>query len=172
METLANPTASADTAVTTQPSIAETALAVATEQAVAATYLTDSPSAQPTLSEVEVGALFDRWNSSLRTLDAGQVVANYASASVLLPTLSDTPRFTDAAKLDYFRHFLAKRPIGMIDCRQISVGAGTAVDCGLYTFFFGATGDSAKARYTFTYAFEGGQWLITSHHSSLLPGQP
>ena len=36
-------------------------------------------------------ALFDRWNESLRTLDADKVVANYAPDGVLLPTVSNTP---------------------------------------------------------------------------------
>jgi hypothetical protein len=39
--------------------------------------------------EQEISALFDRWNSSLQTGDPHKVVANYASGSVLLPTLSN-----------------------------------------------------------------------------------
>jgi hypothetical protein len=45
------------------------------------------------------------------------------------------------------------------------------VDAGLYTFTFGATGQVVHARYTFTYRWEGGKWLITSHHSSAMPEQ-
>jgi len=37
-------------------------------------------------SEQEIAALFDRWNRSLQTGDAHQVVANYAARSILLPT--------------------------------------------------------------------------------------
>lgn len=140
----------------------------AAQQTATAPHLGTSEST-PTLSSVDVGLLFDRWNASLRTLDPSKVVANYASRSLLLPTLSGVPRFSDAEKLDYFRHFLAKRPVGMIDTRQISAGSGMAIDCGHYTFYLEATGETVPARYTFTYGYENGQWLITSHHSSACP---
>ncbi|MGE8358099.1 MAG: DUF4440 domain-containing protein, partial [Microvirgula sp.] len=42
--------------------------------------------------EREVAALFDRWNDSLKTGDPARVVANYATNSILLPTLSNQPR--------------------------------------------------------------------------------
>lgn len=130
--------------------------------------LTSLP-ATPRVSEVEIAALFDRWNASLQTLDPARVVANYAPRSVLLPTLSGRPRFTDAEKLDYFRGFLAMRPLGMIDQRLITVSAGAAVDAGMYTFFLQATGETCHARYTFSYGWDGSDWLITSHHSSVVP---
>jgi uncharacterized protein (TIGR02246 family) len=117
----------------------------------------------------EIEALFDRWNASLQTGDPHQVVANYAERSILLPTVSNTPRLTPAEKLDYFEHFLQSRPSGKIDLRFVDAACNTAVDAGLYTFTFGATGQVVHARYTFTYRWEGGKWLITSHHSSALP---
>jgi hypothetical protein len=43
------------------------------------------------------------------------------------------------------------------------------VDAGLYTFTFARTGAVVKARYTYTYHWDGTQWLITSHHSSVMP---
>ena len=120
-------------------------------------------------SEQEVAALFDRWNQSLRTGDPGKVVANYADRSVLLPTVSNTPRLDPAQKQDYFVHFLQDKPFGRIDSRTIEIGCTTAVDAGLYTFTFARTGAVVKARYTYTYKWDGGQWLITSHHSSAMP---
>jgi uncharacterized protein (TIGR02246 family) len=120
-------------------------------------------------SEQEIEALFDRWNASLQTGDPHQVVANYAERSILLPTVSNTPRLTPADKLDYFEHFLQSRPSGKIDLRFVDAACNTAVDAGLYTFTFGATGQVVHARYTFTYRWEGGKWLITSHHSSAMP---
>ncbi len=98
-------------------------------------------------TEQEIGALFDRWNRSLQTGDPHKVVANYAERSILLPTVSNKPRLTAAEKEDYF----------------------SAVDAGLYTFTFGTTGAQVKARYTYTYKWDGSQWLITSHHSSAMP---
>lgn len=120
-------------------------------------------------SEQEIAALFDRWNQSLQTGDPKQVVANYAERSVLLPTLSNTPRLTAAEKEDYFHHFLENKPTGRIDSRTIEIDCNAAVDIGLYTFTFGTTGAQVKARYTYTYRWDGTQWMITSHHSSEMP---
>ncbi len=115
-----------------------------------------------------MAALFDRWNTSLRTGDPKKVVANYAPDSVLLPTLSNRARFTAAEKEDYFVHFLQRRPEGRIDDRVIEVDCNSAVDSGLYTFRF-MDGSSVRARYTFAYKRINGEWLISSHHSSALP---
>ena len=120
-------------------------------------------------SEQEVAALFDRWNQSLQTGDARKVIANYAEKSVLLPTVSNTPRLNAAQKEDYFKHFLEDKPFGRIDFRTIEIGCTTAVDAGLYTFTFARTGAVVKARYTYTYKWDGSQWRITSHHSSAMP---
>ena len=120
-------------------------------------------------SEQDIAALFDRWNQSLQTGDARKVVANYAEKSVLLATVSNTPRLDPAQKQDYFEHFLENKPFGRIDSRTIEIGCTTAVDAGLYTFTFAKTGAVVKARYTYTYKWNGNQWLITSHHSSAMP---
>jgi uncharacterized protein (TIGR02246 family) len=119
-------------------------------------------------TEPQIASLFDRWNRSLQTGDPKKVVANYATKSVLLPTVSNTPRLTPAAKLDYFEHFLEKHPVGKIDSRTIEIDCNTAIDTGLYTFSFN-DGSQVKARYTYTYRWNGHQWLITSHHSSAMP---
>jgi uncharacterized protein (TIGR02246 family) len=119
-------------------------------------------------TEKQIASLFDRWNSSLQTGDPKKVVANYATKSVLLPTVSNTPRLTPEAKEDYFKHFLENKPMGKIDSRTIIIDCNTAIDTGLYTFIF-SNGDQVKARYTFTYKWDGKRWLITSHHSSAMP---
>jgi uncharacterized protein (TIGR02246 family) len=119
--------------------------------------------------EREIAALFDRWNNSLRTGDVHKVVANYATKSVLLATVSNKPRLTPEEKEDYFHHFLENKPSGQIDWRSIKIDCTSAVDVGLYTFTFARTGEQVKARYTFTYRWDGKQWLITSHHSSAMP---
>ena len=120
-------------------------------------------------NKAEIAALFDRWNQMLQTADPGQVVALYAERSILLPTLSNKPRLTPEEKKDYFRHFLENRPFGRIDLSEISIDGNMAVDSGLYTFTFAATGEVVRARYTFTYRWDGSRWLIVSHHSSLMP---
>lgn len=120
------------------------------------------------IDEAGVAALFDRWNASLQTGDPQKVADNYAERSVLLPTLSNVPRLTPKAKIDYFVDFLRKGPVGTIDSRSIEIDCNSAIDAGLYTFAF-KDGSVAKARYTFTYHWNGSQWQITSHHSSLMP---
>jgi uncharacterized protein (TIGR02246 family) len=120
-------------------------------------------------TEKEIAALFDRWNQSLQTEDPKKVVANYAERSILLPTVSNKPRFTPAEKEDYFRYFLKNRPSGKIDLSTIELGCNTAVDAGLYTFTYATTGEEVSGRYTYTYRWNGSEWLITSHHSSAMP---
>lgn len=119
-------------------------------------------------NEKQVAGLFDRWSASLLTGDPQKVVANYAAKSILLPTVSNKPRLTTDDKVDYFEHFLARKPVGSIDSRSIEIDCNTAIDAGLYTFKFG-DGSEVKARYSFTYKWDGKQWLITSHHSSAMP---
>jgi uncharacterized protein (TIGR02246 family) len=120
-------------------------------------------------SEKKIAALFDRWNESLETGDPHKVAANYAEDAILLPTVSNQPRLTQAEREEYFEHFLLDEPSGKIDLRRIYLGCNVAVDAGLYTFTFGRTGQAVPARYTFTYRWDGEQWLITSHHSSVMP---
>jgi uncharacterized protein (TIGR02246 family) len=122
-------------------------------------------------SEQQIAALFDRWNNSLQTGDPHMVVANYATKSILLPTVSNKPRLSPEEKEEYFHHFLENKPNGRIDMRVIQVNCNTAFDAGLYTFTFAKTGIQVKARYSYTYKWDGKQWLITSHHSSAMPEQ-
>lgn len=118
----------------------------------------------------EINSLFDRWNQSLQSGDPNQVVKNYANSSILLPTLSNKLRLTKDEKLDYFEHFLAKKPVGKIEVSDVELDCNTAFDAGIYNFTFG-DGSVARARYTYTYKWfpEQKEWLITSHHSSLMP---
>jgi uncharacterized protein (TIGR02246 family) len=122
-------------------------------------------------TDKDIAALFDRWNESLKTGDPYKVVANYAPKSVLLATVSSKPRFTVDEKADYFHHFLQNQPDGRIDSRTIELDCNLAIDEGLYSFTFKKTGVTVKARYSFTYKWDGNQWLITSHHSSRVPAE-
>lgn len=122
-------------------------------------------------TDTEIARQFDRWNAALGTLDPDKVVARYAPQSILLPTVSNVPRTTPDSRKDYFTMFLKKQPQGVIDSRQIQIGCNTAFDAGIYTFTFG-DGSKVQARYTFTYGWNGKDWLITSHHSSAMPEQP
>ena len=120
------------------------------------------------IEPTQVASLFDRWNASLRTLDADKVTANYAADGVLLPTVSNDPRTTPAQIHDYFVKFLKSEPQGIIDRRIVKIGCNVAHDVGTYTFTF-KDGKQVHARYTFVYEWKNGQWLIAHHHSSAMP---
>ncbi|MEA5618683.1 SgcJ/EcaC family oxidoreductase [Cronbergia sp. UHCC 0137] len=119
-----------------------------------------------------IASLFDRWNASLATLDPDKVVANYSDDAVLLPTVSNKPRLNHRQIRDYFVEFLKQKPQGKINQRVIKIGCNTASDVGLYTFTLrdkkGKT-TVVKARYSYIYDYQNGQWLIEHHHSSALP---
>ena len=122
------------------------------------------------VTDSQIESLFDRWNSSLATGDPIAVVKNYAKDSVLLATVSNQPRDTPEEKVDYFTAFLKKQPQGEITFRHIFKDCNTAIDAGTYTFTLG-DGSKVPARYTFTYKYFGKKlgWLITTHHSSMMP---
>jgi uncharacterized protein (TIGR02246 family) len=117
----------------------------------------------------EISGLFDQWNKSLATGNASLVASNYAPNAILLPTLSNKVRRTQAERIDYFNHFLEKGPRGKIDQAYIRNLGTIALNSGLYTFTF-KDGSQAHARYTFVYQKQpDGKWLIIEHHSSKLP---
>lgn len=119
----------------------------------------------------DVEKLFDRWNASLKTGDPQKVADNYAEDAILLPTVSNKPRLTREERVDYFKEFLKKEPVGVIDSRVIKIGCNSVVDAGLYTFTLHGH-DQVHARYTFTYEFKNGKWAIAHHHSSVMPEKP
>ncbi len=124
------------------------------------------------VTQEQVAALFDRWNASLQTKNPDEVVSNYASDAVLLPTVSNKPRTNHEEIRDYFVHFLEKSPKGVINTRAINIGCNTAYDVGTYTFTVtGADGKTSEvaARYTYIYEPRDGKWLIVHHHSSAMP---
>lgn len=122
-----------------------------------------------TASEREALGLFTQWNDSLKSGDPHQVASLYQDDALLLPTVSRIPRQTREARIDYFEHFLAKRPSGKLDTYHLRQSCNEATLAGLYTFDLAASGQQVAARYTFTYRWDGERWLISQHHSSLLP---
>jgi len=129
----------------------------------------ESAPASKDITEEEVRSLFSLWNSALATGSPKIVAKRYAKTSILLPTVSDTPRTNAAAIEDYFESFLKKEPQGKILDGEIRIGDGWAQDAGIYEFTMGATGDVVKARYTYVYTYEDNQWKIAHHHSSVMP---
>ena len=121
------------------------------------------------ITDSQVRGFFTLWNDALATLNSTTVTARYARRAVLLPTVSDTPRNTTALIQNYFDSFLLKKPQGVILSGDITLGCNWAQDAGIYEFTMGADGSKVKARYSYVYVLENGQWKISHHHSSVMP---
>jgi len=115
-----------------------------------------------------IATLFDAWNQALQTGDPKKVTSLYAPNAILLPTVSNQVRHNHAEIADYFVHFLAKGPKGVIDESNIRTFGQIAIHSGVYTFTF-KDGSKVQARYTFVYQWNGQRWLIAEHHSSQMP---
>ena len=115
--------------------------------------------------------LFERWNNALQTLDPRRVAECYAEDAVLLPTVSNVPRTNRDEITDYFVHFLEKKPVGVVNQRNVKFGCNKITDAGIYTFRVDDHGvqRDVPARYTFVYENRDGEWLIAHHHSSMMP---
>jgi uncharacterized protein (TIGR02246 family) len=131
--------------------------------------LARSFSTVPTMTDDQVRGLFHLWNDALATLDAETVAKRYASKSILLPTVSDTPRTDYEGIKSYFTDFCLKMPQGVITESTVIKGDDWCMDAGVYEFTLGATGDKVLARYSFVYQYEDDEWKIAHHHSSMMP---
>jgi uncharacterized protein (TIGR02246 family) len=145
--------------------------AVGTVGTVAATAGTDAPK-KPT--KAAIAGLFTTWNAALRTGDSEKVADLYAEDAVLLPTVSNKVRTDHAGIVDYFQHFLEKKPVGKKVQTIVKVlDSDSAIDTGVYEFTLTDPDTGAKrvveARYTYEYEKRGGQWKIVNHHSSAMP---
>ena len=120
------------------------------------------------MSDSHIVALFEEWNTALQTGEPRNVTALYESNAILLPTISNQVRHNHEEIEDYFIHFLAKGPKGVINESNIRTFGNVAINSGIYTFTF-SDGNSVQARFTYVYRWNGQRWLIVEHHSSALP---
>jgi uncharacterized protein (TIGR02246 family) len=129
--------------------------------------------AQPlSITKKECQQLFHLWNDALATLDAKIVASRYARHNaVLLPTVSDVPRTTPQDIEAYFVDFLKRKPQGKILESFVTIGHDYCQDAGIYEFELDDNGKKSKvrARYTFLYVQEDGEWKIAHQHSSQMP---
>ncbi|MCC4592426.1 SgcJ/EcaC family oxidoreductase [Xanthomonas campestris pv. cannae] len=144
-----------------------------TALAAPAMHYDGQPTTPASSAEREIAGLFDRWNAALATGNPQRVADLYARDGVLLPTVSNQVRASRAEIEDYFSHFLAAKPRGAINYRQVRLlDDDSAVDAGVYTFTLNNPDGSTRqvqARYTFVYEKRDGRWLIINHHSSAMP---
>ena len=127
----------------------------------------------PTVSQADVEAQFARFNDAWATGNPDVVTALFTNEPVLLATVSNTPRTTPAMVRDYFVGFLRSRPVGQINTSTVEIDCQTATRLGTWTVTLtdpatGAKSD-VRARYSFIYRYEGGDWKIDHLHSSMMP---
>ena len=130
-----------------------------------------------------VDALFQHWADLVKQGDAEAVADLYGPEALLLPTLSARMRHSHSAIADYFAGFTVRHPQAEVVERTIYPGCNQVVDAGLYRFRFDESpsgdinpgdglpgvGRIVEARYTLVYGFNGEQWQLLHHHSSLVP---
>ena len=116
----------------------------------------------------EITELFETWNKALQTGEPKNVAALYETNAILLPTVSNKVRHNHEEIEDYFVHFLAKGPVGVIDEANVRTFGDVAINSGVYTFTF-KDGSSVQARFTYVYRWNGQEWKIVEHHSSQMP---
>ncbi|MFF8191802.1 SgcJ/EcaC family oxidoreductase [Streptomyces bobili] len=153
-----------------------TAAAVVTAATVTAGVSSAGPDGPPKPTKKQIASLFDTWNVALRTGDPDKVADLYAKNAVLLPTVSNEVRTDRAGIVDYFEHFLAKKPVGKKVRTIVTVlDDNSAIDTGVYEFTLTDhdTGEKSvvEARYTYEYEKRDGTWKIVNHHSSAMPEQ-
>ena len=127
----------------------------------------------PVVSQAMVESQFARFNDAWATGNPDVVTALFTNEPVLLATVSNTPRTTPALVRDYFVSFLRSKPVGRIDTSTVEIDCQTASRLGTWTVTLtdAATGakTDVRARYSFIYRYEGGDWKIDHLHSSMMP---
>ena len=121
------------------------------------------------ITQPKVRSWFREWNDALATGDSSLVADRYAKNAVFLPTLSDAPRTTNQLVRDYFDVFLKREPQCVIESGEIVIGTNWALDFGVYNFTLDGGETTLRARYSFVYGYEDGDWKISHHHSSIMP---
>lgn len=131
-------------------------------------------SCQP-VTRAAVEAQFDRFNQAWATRNPDTVTKLFSRQAVLLPTVSNTPRTDHAGIRDYFVSFLQGQPVGKIDSSNVRIGCNAASRTGTWTVRLTDQGTGqardVKARYSFIYVYENGDWKIDHLHSSMMPEQ-
>jgi len=126
-----------------------------------------------TLSQAQLDTQFNTFNGAWATKNPDAVTALFDDDAVLLATVANAPRTDHAGIKDYFVKFLKNSPVGTINTSTLKTGCDWALRAGTWTVSLtdpasGAKTD-VKARYTFLYQFEDGQWKIEHLHSSMMP---
>ena len=111
--------------------------------------------------------LLKKWTDAVKNGDPKQVTTLYLDNGILLGTFSNKERVGHELILEYFENLL-KQPVEVqIISENSHVFSSDAVNSGHYNF---VVGDKIiKARFSFVYHKDNGEWKIVSHHSSVMP---
>jgi uncharacterized protein (TIGR02246 family) len=125
------------------------------------------------VTKSQVESWFNSFNAAWATKNPDTVTALFTKDAVLLATVSNKPRTTPEEVKDYFTKFLRGSPVGTINSSTIKIGCNSIARLGTWTVSLtdAATGakTDVKARYSFMYKRENGQWKIDHLHSSMMP---
>lgn len=124
-------------------------------------------------TKAEIHAALMKW---INALGSGQgekpVAALYARDAILLATFAPKPLTTPAEIAAYFRQLTQKPELrARVQSEKIDLFGGGGADTGLYTFSYRGNSQEVHvpARFTFVFRKSAKDWLIVSHHSSLVP---
>lgn len=125
------------------------------------------------VTQQQVDGLFGQFNAAWATKDPATVTKLFTKDAVLLATVSNKPRTNHSEIQDYFVGFLKGSPVGTINSSTFKMGCNQAARLGTWTVTLtdAATGvkTDVKARYSFIYRLEDGEWKIDHLHSSMMP---
>ncbi len=119
-------------------------------------------------------ANFKAWNDALRAKDFNRATALYSTSDLtFLPTVSSDFIRDVPSTRRYFMAFVERLPVGEIKADNVQcLSADAYLHTGMYTFMTGPE-DGRKpveARFSYMWRRIGGDWRITHHHSSVVPG--
>jgi uncharacterized protein (TIGR02246 family) len=119
-----------------------------------------------------VGAATEAWAAAYNSHDPARILARYDRDAVFWGTGSPTLRDARDEILEYFARMPA-RPTAHVAIGEHRVRefGDIAINTGFYTFSEVVGGERVErpSRFSFTYRFREGEWLIVDHHSSRVP---
>ncbi|KAG7370753.1 calcium/calmodulin dependent protein kinase II association-domain containing protein [Nitzschia inconspicua] len=112
------------------------------------------------------------FNNALATGAPKLVAKRYAKDAVLLPSTNGDPVMTAEAIEEFYADYLLQKPQKRVLEGRVRVGYGWSEDAGICEISLqdpvSGLNRKVKARYSFVYVWEGHQWKILQHHSSIL----
>ena len=130
------------------------------------------------LSDNEVKNLGLKWAKAIASGVAEDVVHLYHDDSTFIPSMSNTIRYDDPTKLEYYKEFLTRAPeVELLEDWIDTSGCSTAQYVGIQLFTFTDPVDKskvvrAKDRFSFTFTtHDGHNWAIETHHNSQMPNE-